>query len=84
MDVLSNVLTVRFDPASKSLMILRSDDAAPLVQVSEETYSQMSFEEAAEFVGARLLLLMPGMRDQFDNEIKKMASSETGKGLNKT
>jgi hypothetical protein len=83
MDVLSDVLTVRFDSKSNSLMILRPDDAQPLVQVRHETYSAMSFDEAAEFVGARILLLMPEMRKQFDAEIKQMASSETGKGLRK-
>ncbi len=87
MDFLSETLTVRFDATTKSLLILHPDKekiAQPLVQVREETYSTMSFDEAAEFIGARILLLMPAMRKHFDADIQRLASSETGKGLKKT
>ena len=86
MNVFSDSLTVRFDPKTKSLFIApdaEKKNGEPLVQVREETYSAMTFDEAAEFVGARILLLMPGMRKRFDAEIQRMASSETGKGLRK-
>jgi hypothetical protein len=84
MNFLSPILTIRFDATSKSILIYHPDKSQfpdPLVTIREETYSAMTFEEAAEFVGSRILLLIPGMREQFKDELARLASSETGKGF---
>lgn len=84
MDFLSETLVVRFDYTSKSLLICHPDKTKfpdPLVTIREATYSEMEFEEACEFIGSRILLLMPGMRDHFKSALDRMANSETGKGF---
>ena len=75
MDVLSDALVVRFDPDSRSVIIEhagQSTVATLLVQIRPETYSTMAFEQMAEFLGSRLLLLMPSMRAAFASDILRM------------
>jgi hypothetical protein len=83
-DFLSETLIVHFEPASKSLLIRHPDRDAfpdPLVTIREETYSGMSFEEACEFVGSRVMLLIPQMRQQYGDELRRLSASEQGKGF---
>jgi len=78
MNVLSDSLTVSYDQELKSLVILHPDRETfrdPLVRIREETYSKMSFDELAAFLGARVLLLMPAMRSQFEKEIDQMRNA---------
>lgn len=78
MNFLSDVLTARYDQELRSLVIEHPDKrefSAPLVQMREETYSAMSFDDFAKFLGSRLLLLMPTMREHFKDEIERMKSS---------
>lgn len=82
MNFFSDTLIVRFDNATKSLLISHPDTTKfpqPFVNIREETYSTMTFEEASEFLGSRLLLLMPEMREKFKAEIDALAKSEFGK-----
>ena len=75
MNFLSDLLNVRYDDKLKSVVIEHPDKGefpTPLVQVREETYAGMTFEKLAEFLGARLLLLMPAMRDHFKQDIERM------------
>jgi hypothetical protein len=86
MDFLSSTLVVRLDPTSECLLISHPDSLKfpePLVTIRKETYSGMNFEEATAFVGSRILLLIPGMREHFKGELNQMASTETGKGFTK-
>lgn len=81
MNFFSDKLIVNFDNETKSLLISHPDVQEfpyPLVTLREETYSSMSFDEFAAFLGARLLLLMPAMREQFETQIEKRANSEFG------
>ncbi len=78
MEFLSSILVVQFDSVTKSLLIFHPDKSQfpePLVTIREETYSRMSFEEATSFVGSRILLLIPAMREHFRDELNRMASS---------
>jgi hypothetical protein len=75
MNVLTDSLITRYDERLRSLVIEHPDKrefTTPLVQVREETFAQMNFDECAKFVGARLLLLMPSMREHFKEEIGQM------------
>jgi len=75
MKFLSDSFTVRYDDALKSIVIVHPDKdelQSPLVQIRQATYTNMSFKELAEFLGARLLLLMPTMRAHFKEEIDRM------------
>lgn len=78
MEFLSHTLVINFDSSSKSLLISHPDKSKypdPLVTIREETYSGMNFEEATKFVGSRILLLIPAMREHFKDELNRMASS---------
>ena len=78
MNVLSDALGVSYDQALKSLTISHPDQETfrdPLVRIREETYSKMSFDELAAFLGARVLLLMPAMRSHFAKEIDQMRNA---------
>lgn len=82
MNFLSDTLVVRYDKATKSLLISHPDTANfphPFVNLREETYSAMTLDEVSEFLGARLLLLIPEMREHFKAEIEKLSNSEFGK-----
>ena len=84
MNFLSDTLVIRYDGATGSLLISHPDTASfphPFVNIREETYSAMHFNELSEFLGARLLLLIPGMRVKFKAEIEAFANSEFGNGL---
>ncbi len=79
MNFLSDSLCVRYDAALKSIVVEHPDRAQfpqPLVQIREETYATMNLMELSEFIGLRLLLLMPTMRDHFKEEIERMASRD--------
>ena len=79
MKFLTDSLCVRYDSELKSIVIEHSDHTLfprPLVQIREETYSQMSFSKLADFVGSRVLLLMPTMRVHFNKDIERMTNQE--------
>ncbi len=85
MKFLSNNLIVQFDQSTGNLLVVhpnREDFPNPLVTIRPETYLAMSFDEAAEFVGSRLLLLIPGMREQYKQHIQRLAASPDGKVSN--
>jgi hypothetical protein len=68
MNVLSDQLHIEFDTSRDSLAIRHASDSqskSPLIEIRRETLRTMSFDEATKFVGERILLLMPAMREQF-------------------
>lgn len=84
MEFLSQVFSVRFDPTSRCLLIVHPDKTTfpdPLVTIRHETYSGMSFQEMSAFLGSRLLLLIPEMRDHFKTELDHLGASDTGQGF---
>lgn len=79
MNFLTDSLRIRYDEGLKSIVIEHSDSEQfpmSLVRIREETYAEMGFAELAEFLGSRLLLLMPSMRSHFDKDIERMKSNE--------
>lgn len=82
MNFLSNALSIRYDESTKSLLIEHPNKKSfpdPLVTVREDTYSSMTLDQACEFIGSRIILLMPAMREQYKEEIDRLAASEHGK-----
>jgi len=51
---------------------------SPLITVRPETIEMMEFDEVAHFLGTRLLLLMPGMREHFQEHLERLAASDDG------
>ena len=66
-DVLSNRLIVEWDHTLDSLVIVHPnpDVPRPLVQIRSATLSDMSFEQASQFIGERLVLLVPALRERY-------------------
>lgn len=82
MNFLSNTLIVEFDTPTGNVLVSHPDRSripSPLVTIRPETLETMEFDEAAHFLGTRLLLLMPGMREHFRAHIERLAASEDGK-----
>ena len=68
MNVFSNRFEVEFDDVRGAVLIRHPDHQqfqTPLVEVRRETLENMSFKEAAEFIGERLILLTPALREMF-------------------
>ena len=67
-DLLSNEFVVRWDTQLASVLIVHSDVAKfpqPLVQIRSETLATMNWRDASQFIGERLILLMPALRDRY-------------------
>ncbi len=67
-ELLSNEFIVRWDDALQSLVIVHPDTRrfpAPHVQIRSSTLDGMTFEQAAEFIGSRLALLIPQLRARY-------------------
>ena len=67
-ELFSNEFLVRWDEERHCLLVLhpnRSKFPEPLVTIRESTFVEMNFAAAAEFIGSRLALLMPALRDRY-------------------
>lgn len=68
MNVFSDRFEVEFDKVRDAVLIWhpnRLEFPTPLIEIRRETLASMSLKEAAEFVGERLILLTPALRDLF-------------------
>lgn len=66
--VLSNQLEVEYDVDRECLCIWHPNlrgKRARVVEIRKATLEEMSFAAASQFVGERILLLVPAMREQF-------------------
>jgi hypothetical protein len=66
--VLSNALRVRWDTSLQSLIIEHADKAEgelPQIQIRSDTLDQMNFVKATSFIGERIALLIPSLRDRY-------------------
>src|SRR4051812_5609339 len=68
-DVLSNEFIVRWEDHLNRLVLVdpRYPDS-PAVRITDATLSEMSFHKACQFIGERLVLLMPGLRHRYVDE----------------
>ena len=67
-DLFSNELLLQWDEEQRCLFVMHPDRVKfpePLVTIRESTFSEMTFASAAEFIGSRLALLMPALRDRY-------------------
>ena len=74
MNIYSDLLTVRFDEQRQALLIEHPDSKAvinPLIEMKLTMLQAMDFEQASQFIGERLILLMPGLRPHFSQYFKE-------------
>jgi hypothetical protein len=68
MNILSNRLDVEYDHGRSAVLIRHPDRhqfPSPFVEIRRETLNEMSLKTAAEFIGERLILLNPALREIF-------------------
>jgi hypothetical protein len=65
MNVLSNKIVVEFDEKGGKLVfsMIDSDTAKNRLEIAKDTLLSMSFTEASQFIGERLVLLNPHLRN---------------------
>jgi hypothetical protein len=82
MNILNDTFIVKYDETMQSLLILHPDEGRvsnPLVQIRLETLAKMSFLDASQFVGERLMLLIPQLRDRYTGDLAELAKAEERK-----
>jgi hypothetical protein len=68
-DVLSNEFVVRWEDQLNRLVLVNPRyPNSPAVRITGATLSEMSFHKACQFIGERLVLLMPGLRHRYVND----------------
>jgi hypothetical protein len=68
LNIFSNSFAIEYDEVRDAVLIWHPDRQLfprPLVEIRNETLQGMSFDEASRFIGSRLLLLMPALREMF-------------------
>ncbi len=75
MNIFNDTFIVKYDESLQSLLIIHPDEAVvsrPLVQIRAETLDQMSFLEASQFIGERLLILIPQLQARYAEDLAKL------------
>jgi hypothetical protein len=77
MNILNDTFIVKFDEMLQSILIIHPDEdlvPGPLVRIRMESLNNMNFLEASQFLGERLFLLIPQLRERYAEELAKLAS----------
>lgn len=75
MNIFNDTFILRFDEETQSLLIIHPDEyvmSRPVVQVRAETLDKMSFLEASQFIGERLLILIPQLQSRYAEDLKSL------------
>jgi hypothetical protein len=81
MNILNDTFVVKYDEALHSILIIHPDEKkvpGPVVRIREETLEKMSFLEASQFLGERLMLLIPQLRQRYAADLAKLAKAPDG------
>lgn len=68
MTVLSSTLMVRWDLDRQALSIIHPDKESfpfPLIELASSTLDDMDWKDASQFIGERIMLLIPELRDRY-------------------
>ena len=75
MNIFNDTFIVKFDEETQSLLIIHPDESVmsrPVVQIRAETLDKMSFLEASQFIGERLLILIPQLQNRYAEDLEKL------------
>lgn len=70
MNLFSNKYIVEYNDDRNEFIIdcyKKNDDCMPLVVVKIEALREMDFKQASEFLGERLILLIPALRELYSD-----------------
>jgi hypothetical protein len=73
-DIQSSELNVKFDEEEDTLCINHPNTECfdfPLIEIKKATLNEMSFADASQFIGERLILLIPQLKALYEDEYKK-------------
>lgn len=76
MNILNDTFIVKYDDGLQSILIIHPDESkvpGAIVQIRAETLSKMNFLEASQFLGERLMLLIPQLRERYADDLAKLA-----------
>ena len=82
MNVLNDKFIVKYDEKLQSILIMHPDEkqvSNPLVTIRAETLEKMNFPEASQFLGERLMLLIPQLRERYKDDLAKLAKAGDAK-----
>lgn len=82
MKILNDTFIVKYDAALQSILIFHPDESlvpGPLVHIRSETLGKMNFMEASQFLGERLMLLIPQLRELYADDLAKLAKESDDK-----
>ena len=80
-ELLSSEFIVRWDEGLESLLVVHPDRLRfpqPHVQIRSSTLDPMSCQQASQFIGERLVLLIPALRERYVNPETGMLRTESG------
>lgn len=79
MNILNDTFIVKYDVELQSILIIHPDEnrvPSPLVRIRMETLDKMNFLEASQFLGERLFLLIPQLRERYADDLSKLSNEE--------
>lgn len=79
-NVFNDTFIVKYDDSLQSILIIHPDEnviSRPIVQIRAETLAKMNFLEASQFLGERLMILIPQLRDRYSADLAKLANDES-------
>jgi hypothetical protein len=82
MNVLNDKFIVKYDEKLQSILIIHPDEkqvSNPLVTIRAETLGKMNFLEASQFLGERLMLLIPQLRERYKDDLAKLTKARDAK-----
>lgn len=78
-NIFNDTFIVKYDDSLQSILIIHPDESVisrPIVQIRAETLATMNFLEASQFLGERLMILIPQLRDRYSADLAKLAKDE--------
>ena len=78
-NIFNDTFIVKYDEDLQSILIIHPDEnviSRPIVQIRSETLATMNFLEASQFLGERLMILIPQLRDRYSEDLAKLARDE--------
>lgn len=78
-DIFNDTFIVKYDDGMQSILIIHPDEnvmSRPIVQIRAETLATMNFLEASQFLGERLMILIPQLRERYSADLAQLSKNE--------
>ncbi len=78
-NIFNDTFIVKYDKDLQSILIIHPDEkvmSRPIVQIRSDTLDKMDFLQASQFLGERLMILIPQLRDRYSEDLVKLAQND--------